>query len=522
MSSPGRSATCVRVSAALLLLSASQVCADLKFVDVSDAAGFAPAMSADIPAGGVAVADFDGNGWPDIFVTGYFQPNRLHFNNGDGTFSEDADINAQLAGIQCSVTAAADYDNDGWPDLYVGCRGDDNHLFRNVGGTGFVDATAPEVGHNPGTTQGPRTDAVAWGDIDGNGLLDLFIGVYPQSSTPDPDDPDSRDRIVLNLGDGQWRDITEALPGEALTRTALAATFTDIDRDGDADLYVVNDKLDGNVLWRNDGPGCGGWCLHDIARASGADRPVYGMGIAIGDYDRDGLDDLFFSSIGEQVLLRMTQHDPPRFEQHQDSAGVNYFGVGWATIFADFDHDGFEDGYLAVSMVPGDPDQRVDRLFHNNGDATFSDVVAGSGLDMALPSQCAARLDYDGDGRLDLVIGHFGSGYRLYRNTTAGTGNHIAFRLAGGAGINRDAAGARVEIETGEGRQWRELRLGASRGSSHQPLLHFGLGEAESAEVTVHWPGGGVQEFGQRAAGQTHVLVHDPGVMFADSFESAP
>jgi len=518
---PGHPSARRHPSAALLLLTASAVHAELSFEDVSEATGFTPAMAADIPAGGVAVADFDGNGWPDIFVTGYFHANRLYFNNGDGTFSDDSDINAQLAGLQCSVTAAADYDNDGWPDLYVGCRGDDNHLFRNVGGAGFIDVTTPELRHNPGTTHGARTDAVAWGDIDGNGRLDLFIGVYPHSSNPDPDDPDARDRIVLNLGNGQWRDITAPLPGEALTRTALAATFTDIDRDGDADLYVVNDKLDGNVLWRNDGPGCDGWCLRDIAKASGADRPVYGMGIAVGDYDRDGLDDLLFSSIGEQVLLRMIARDPPRFEQAQDSAGVNYFGVGWATIFADFDHDGFEDAYLAVSLVPGNPGQRVDRLYLNNADGSFSDVVAGSGLDMALSSQCAARLDYDGDGRLDLVIGHFGSGYRLYRNTTPETGNYIAFRLAGGAGINRDAAGARVEITTADGRQSRELRLGASRGSSHQPLLHFGLDTAEAAEVSVHWPGGGVQAFGSLDAGEVHTLVQDPGVMFADSFETA-
>jgi len=285
-----------------LLINASAAIA-MSFEDVSAAAGFAPSFSADIPAGGIAVADFDGNGWPDIFVTGFFEPNRLFFNAGDGTFFENAAINQSLAGDRCSVTAAADFDNDGWPDLYVGCRGDDNHLFRNNLGTGFIDVTPAELRHQPGNPQSQRTDAVAWGDIDGNGLPDLFIGIYPTSNTPDLNNPDNLDRIVLNLGNGQWQNVATGLDPATLARTALAATFTDIDGDGDVDLYVINDKLQGNSLWRNDGPGCGGWCLTDIGPASGADRPVFGMGIAVGDYDRDGMSDLYFSSIKEQVLL---------------------------------------------------------------------------------------------------------------------------------------------------------------------------------------------------------------------------
>jgi len=491
----------------------------MTFVDVSAASGFTPGMDADIPAGGIAVADFDNNGWPDIFVTGYSLPNRLFFNQGDGTFLDDATVNQQLAGALCSVAAAADFDNDGWSDIYVGCRGDANHLFRNLEGKGFADVTPTALRHDPVDAHAQRTDAVAWGDVDGNGLPDLFIGVYPTSSQPDLTDPDNLDRVVLNLGGGQWLDVAAALPAASLARTALAATFTDIDRDGDSDLYVVNDKQQGNSLWRNDGPGCGGWCLTDIGPASGADRPVFGMGIAVGDIDRDGMSDLYFSSIGEQVLLRMTSQDPVMFEQIQGSAGLDYPGVGWSTILADFDHDGLEDAYLAVGLVPGTPGEFRDQLSRNLGGGAFSDVTAGSGLDNQLPSQSAALIDYDGDGALDLIVGHHNDGYRLYRNTGA-AGNSITFQLIGSTGITLDAMGARVEVTTPDGTQSRELRLGGSRGANHQALLHFGVGGASEAQVTVEWPDGQSTYAGILAAGLTHTLIHDPGLVFADSFET--
>lgn len=507
---------CVSVA----LLSAALSARAMTFSDVSTISAFSPEMNADIPAGGIAVADFDNNGWPDIFVTGYSLPNRMFFNQGNGSFTEDATINQQLAGALCSVAAAADFDNDGRTDLYVGCRADANHLFRNIGG-GFIDVTPSELEHDPANLLAQRTDAVAWGDVDGNGLPDLFIGIYPTSSDPDLSNPDNLDRLVLNLGSGQWLDVSSALPTAERGRAALAATFTDLDRDGDSDLYVVNDKHHGNSLWRNDGPGCGGWCLTDLGPASGADRPVFGMGIAIGDVDRDGMSDLYFSSIGEQVLLRMTSPDPLMFEEIQGGAGLDYFGIGWSTILADFDHDGNQDAYLAVSGVPGVPGEFRDQLSRNLGDGAFTDATTGSGLDMQLPSQCAALIDYDGDGALDMIIGHVNEGYRLYRNAGA-TGNSISFRLIGGAGITRDAMGARVEISTPAGTQWRELRFGESRGANHQPILHFGLGSAAEADVRVEWPNGRSTDFGTLPAGQRHTLIYDPGLLFGNSFESAP
>lgn len=512
----------------LLLLPWASGAAAMSFEDVSQPAAFAPDFLADIPAGGIAVADFDRNGFPDLFVTGYKKPNRLYFNAGDGTFTSDPGIDDDIAGNDCSVAAAADFDNDGWSDLYVGCRNQGNLLLRNLGGTGFANVITPETDHAATGSNSPRTDAVAWGDLTGNGHLDLFIGVYPSSGSPDLDDTDNLDRIVLNHGNGSWSNIALDFTGTErakLGRTALAAAITDLDLDGRPDIYVVNDKLQGNVLWRNGGAGCSGWCFSDVAAAAGADTEVYGMGLAVGDVDRDGSWDLYFSSIDEQVLLRGSSQEPLIFERDNDTV-LDHQAVGWGTIFADFDDDGWEDAFLAVNSGSFSSSDTVDQLFRNQHDGTFAAVTAGTVFDTIRPTEAAAIIDFDMDGRLDLVLGHWNQtpGYRLYRNDTAGDGRWIGFRLVGGGPVNRDAVGTRIIVDTGDGpMQMRELRAGESRGSSHQPILHFGLGTHASAEVTIIWPDGLTHTFTDMAAGTYHQREYPTNDrLFADRFSEFP
>ena len=319
------------------------------------------------------MADFNGNGFPDLFVTGYLHDNRIYFNQGDGTFAEDGNINATVAGNRCSVAAAADYNNDGWPDIYVGCRNQSNLLLKNLAGQGFSNEIVPELNHAAKGQNSPRTDAVAWGDLTGNGHLDLFIGIYPNSTNPDLNDPDNIDRIVLNHGDGTWTNIAADFTGDARAksaRTTLAAAISDLTGNGHPDIHVVNDKLQGNVIWRNDGPGCGGWCFSERAAQSGGDRRVFGMGIAVGDVDRDGRWDLYFSSINEQVLLR-GQSTAPLFFSEDSASVLNHPAVGWGTLFADFNNDGWEDAFLAVGSG-GSYGSSSDQIFQTSAMAPLS------------------------------------------------------------------------------------------------------------------------------------------------------
>jgi enediyne biosynthesis protein E4 len=472
----------------------------IEFANVSEAAGFTPTQMHVYEAGGIAVADFNGNGYPDIFVSGGYHPNRLYFNQGDGSFADQPAINAMLAGDGCGVAAAADFDNDGWPDIYVGCRNSGNHLFRNLQGQGFEDVTPPELKHDlHDPTRATRTDAIAWGDLTGNGYLDLYIGVFTGWSEPHL--PENFDRIMLNNGDGTWTNAAENIDLGILNRQALAVMIGDLTDSGRPDIYVVNDKLSGNVLWRNDGPGCDGVCLTDISEETGTDTSAYGMGIAVGDVSLNGKWDLYFSSIDEQHLLRGTGKDPLEFTEDVDSP-LNHLGVGWATIFADFDNSGHEDAYLALGSGAFAQTPDHDVVFRNQGDGTFVPIYDESGLHDDINTHAAARIDFNRNGRIDLVLQYYNQGYRIFENVSEDVGHWIGFELEGGGPINRDAIGTLVIVETADGSvQRRELRAGESRGASHDRVLHFGLGDHETADVTVHWPDGLTESLGEMSGG---------------------
>ena len=483
----------------LALCFASWGCAShaIEFEDVTTTAGIVATHSAPVESCGQAIADVDGNGWLDFFTTGHDQPNTLFLNQGDGTFLNAPFQNQVMTG-KCSPAAFADFDNDGLADLFVACAEDeDNHLFRNTGGNGFEDVTA-----TAGVNHLGRSEAVAWADFNEDGWLDLFVGTYPPTGDPDIEDPINWDQLYINDGDGTFTSISDTLDPEELVKTALAATFADIDNDNDLDLYVINDKLDGNTLWRNDGPGCGGWCFTDISVATGANRPVWGMGIAAEDTDLDGDLDLYFSSIAEQVYLRndLIETGSLAFTDLSDAVNLNYDAIGWATHFLDADNDRRLDAYLASSTVF--PTAAPDRFYRNSGtlhSPFFDDISLTSGdVTNDESTMGASQWDYDRDGRQDLLTCDNGEGYRLVRNITSDTGHWLALELSGteGGGFNRDAIGTRVKVTTPDGKsQIREIASGQARGGNSSFVAHFGLGMYTSAEVLITWPDGSQREW---------------------------
>lgn len=500
----------------LALLSFGPHAAAIDFTDNTAASGFIATHSANKPSCGQAIADFDRNGTLDAFVTGYVDDNHLFLNNADGTFSESP-FNVQLnpPGTNCGPAAAADFDNDGWQDIYMGCDGD-NFLLRNNAGNGFVNVTA-----SAGVNQTERTEAVAWADINQDGWLDLFVGTYPPGLNPDINDPLNQDHIFLSNGDGTFTNINQSFDPEPLTRPVLAATFTDLDNDGDLDLYVVNDKLVKNTLWRNDGPGCSGWCFTDVSAMTNTDRRVYGMGIASGDIDLDGDLDLYFSSIAEQVVLRNDLDQGTLvFTEISNSSGMNFDAVGWGTHWIDFDNNQWLDAYLATNGTTFPDD--TDRVYENLTDTSFMDISAASGASNDRQSQGVSQWDFNADGLQDLLVCNNSTDYSVYTNSTAGAGNWIAIELDGDTGpVNRNAIGTRVLVTTPDGvEQMREVTSGQSRGGNSSLIQHFGLGAATVADVQFLWPDGEVSGLDGLAVNQTYKFVHPvPDFIVSIGFE---
>ena len=490
---------------------------NLLFLDVTDEAGIMSTHRAiwreDIPspyddgylAAGSAWADHDGDGWVDLFVTGNLDPNVLYRNTGDGAFvvSEFSDM-LSLPDVLSGGAVWADYDNDGWRDLYVLNMGA-NRLFRNLGGVGFADVTvAAGVGDNgKGTT-------AAWGDYDEDGHLDLYVtnwSCYPECDLSDFSR--SRDALYHNNGNGSFTDVSGLLRFERLLGSGFAASWVDYDDDRDLDLYVVNDKVInavGNVLWRNDGAGCGGWCFTDVSARAGADAVVHGMGLATGDYDNDGDLDLYFSNMVRSMVLLENEGDGT-FADVTERAGVDYHtgeAVGWGTAFFDYDNDGWLDLYLAssgISPIFGKPGMHFaypDMLYRNERNGSFAALDQKLFSDGKSATMGFSTADYDRDGRVDYALTWWNEGHRLFQNNAYDglRNNWISFELEGGGTIDRDALGTRVRVVSDDGlSQIRELKSGSSLGAGNELVLHFGLGDAEIERVIVSWLNGDYHEY---------------------------
>ena len=448
---------------------------------------------------GQAWGDYDRDGWVDLFVTGNLDPNVLYRNEGDGSFSVSAHSDQlSLPNVASGGAAWADYNNDGWLDLYIVNFGA-NRLFRNDG-AGFTDVTL-----EAGVGDTGKGTSAAWGDYDSDGWLDLYVtnwSCYPEC---DPVDfTAQQDRLYHNNGDGSFTDVTLTLDYALTLGAGFAPAFLDFDGDGDQDLYVVNDKMQnaiGNLLFRNDGAGCGHWCWTDTADESGTDLLINGMGIDAADYDNDGDLDLYITDMVYTMYL--LRNDKGDFKSRAHSAGVAInlgpdSGVGWGAAFFDFDNDGWQDLYVASTeyfqtfpeLETTFMNPRADALFHNSGGSRFIDISAISGIDEALPTLGVAYADYDRDGDLDLVTGNWNSGYRLYQNQ-GGRNRWLSVELRGSDAVNRDAVGARVYVATGDGlTQMQAVRIGAGLGGNNQLPLHFGLGAAASANLRIVWTNG--------------------------------
>jgi len=519
----------------LLSVSYAQV-SSLLFRDVSYEVGLQtshravwdPALGEGYLAVGQAWADYNNDGWLDLYVTGNLDPNTLFVSNGDGSFSvSEFSEHLSLPNLQSGGAIWADYNNDGWSDLYVLNYGA-NVLFRNDAGQGFTD-----VSEESGLADTGKGSSATWGDFDKDGYLDLYIVNWSCLPECQPENLRlNQDKLYKNNGDGSFTDVSKTLERSKLLGAGFAASFFDFDNDGDSDLYVVNDKMTnpiGNVLWRNDGAGCEAWCWTDVSSEAGMDTKMHAMGIAVGDYNNDNYLDLYATNMLSPMMLSKNLGSG-QFSDASQEAGVMIIdtdrsAVGWGSGFFDIDNNGLLDLYIATTGTkPGPPGfyggsapnmedfhyPYPDLLYKNQGDGSFIALPHSSLSNPASVSMGFAYADYNNDGWLDFVQGNWNEGYTLYKNEALRNANWLSIKLIGAANVNRDAVGARVYlVQSDGGKQMQEVINGQSLGAGNDLRVHFGLGDSEPSSLTIVWPNGVTQILNEPSVNQQLTISYE-------------
>jgi hypothetical protein len=520
------------------------------FEEVSQASGLAfrhdsghedRFLFAEIIGGGAAVLDVDGDGDLDIYLiqSGNLQQagtdasvNRLFLNAGDGSFTEaPAAHGADDRGYGMGV-AVADYDNDGDVDLYVTNLGS-SALYQNDGNGHFTDVTTASNVNN-----------MSWGtsaaflDYDNDGMLDLFITNYVNWSMDNEIDcynssglldyclpinysAPATDRLFRNAGDGTFVDVTVEMGFEEAFGNGLGVTCSDFNGDGWIDIFVANDTMM-NQLWINEE----GKRFRNEAllRGCALDEhgiPKAGMGIATEDFDDDGDQDLLVMNIGGQTNSFFRNEDG-FFTDKTGSIGMGTVGSGFTRFgvgSVDFDNDGYLDLYQAHGKVyrsaeslTADPFAEPNMLFQGSPEGRFEEVLPRGGTaELQIhTSRAAAFGDFDKDGGIDIVVVNRDGPVYLLRNIVQNRGGWIRFRVLEEHG--RDALGAVVQLTLGARRLSRQVRSAYSYCASNDPSVHVGLGDASAvSNVTVLWPGGRLEAFGEFSGGREIVLQKGSG-----------
>jgi len=488
---------------------------------------------------GVALLDYDNDGWLDIYLVngstfdaldGKTTPPHaaLFHNNHDGTFTDVAGKAGVTNDRWGFGVAIGDFDNDGWPDIAVTNYGK-NRLYRNN-----HDGTFTDVAEKAGITLGNWSSGVTWGDYDGDGKLDLFISGYihfdrahlPISGSKDVNYgqckfrgvpsmcgprglPGEPDHLFHNNGDGTFTDVSMKAGVSDLDHFyGFTSIFVDINNDGKPDLLVANDSV-ASYLYINKGKGV----FEDDSYISGFavnkdGREVASMGLAVGDYENNGLLDILDTDFSDDYKILFHNDGDASFTDVSYRAGIAQAGIpflGWGDGFIDYDNDGWKDIFMVNGHVypdAGDHDWGTSYaqrplLFHNlkNGKFEYVPPVVGTGLADVIPARGAAFGDLFNDGKIDVVINSMDQVPSLMRNVNPDHHHWVGLKLTGGPKSPRDAVGATVYLTAGGIRQRADVMSGGSYESSNDQRPHFGIGEATTVDlVEIRWPSGLVEQ----------------------------
>jgi hypothetical protein len=512
-------------------------------------------------SGGVIVFDYDRDGWPDIYFTnaptvemaikGEKSLGALYHNNHDGTFT-DVTIKSGLTSPCFAMGGAVgDYDNDGWPDLYVTCLGG-NVLYHNNGDGTFTDVTA-----KAGVADGRWSTGASFGDYDGDGFVDLMVTNYVDFHLNDlpgfGSSPNCKyrgidvqcgprglkgagDSLFHNNGDGTFTDVSKSAGvSDPSGYYGMSVIWADFNNTGRPDIYVANDSTP-KFLYKNLGNGK----FKDVGLESGTAVSEDGseqasMGIAVGDYLHTGRPDLYVTNFSDENNLLYRNDGNWNFTDVSYPSGLalpSLPWVKWGTAFMDIDNDGWLDViavsghvYPQVDTLPSGGGYRQPKLLQlNQKDGTFCDASdqAGPALKEKHVSRGLAVADLFNTGNVDVVVGDLDGAPMILKNHGVPERHWVSFELAG-TKSNRLALNARIKIVAGGMTQTDEIHSGGSYLSQNDLRVHFGLGETKKIDsVEIRWPSGKIENLGPLSADQYYSVLEGQGVVPAEKIRPAP
>ncbi|MGE0635926.1 MAG: FG-GAP-like repeat-containing protein [Bacteroidia bacterium] len=483
-------------------------------------------------SGGAAWFDYDNNGYDDLYLTGGFARDAFYRNNGNGTFTLQTN-SAGFGGMDETVfttgVSAGDIDNDGFKDVFITTlKSHHNYLFHNNGNGAFTDITL-----SAGVADTANSTSTVFGDYNADGFLDIYVANWCEEYNVDL--PTVKNFFYINNGDLTFTESSVAYGIADSTACSLAAAFTDYDNDHDMDLLVANDfgyypNHTPNSLFQNQFPLD---TFFDVSTAANANFAMNGMGVAIADYDENGMFDYLVTDMETPLLMHnsagvFTNEAVAAGLQNDQVPNLDNSGtrptVSWGCAFFDFDHDTYSDIFIAQGDLSYDfprPALDPNKLYRNNGDGTFSDVSVSGGIDDTYISRALAYSDYDNDGDVDVLVGILdsanGSAHSFLFRNDAATGNWLKVKTHGMT-ANRDGYGARVEVVFNGRTLIREVDGGSSYNSHNSSVVHIGLGNATYVDsLIITWPGGNSDAFYHVPANILYEAVEGTGGITVDA-----